>query len=240
MVPTTIGNNQQTNDGAASDEGSARQPFWDQSGQLFDCVAAAPVHTPEDATKVKPKWRGPRGTVVSEGGSSAKLATATLTKPTAEATATPKVRLPKPRKVVTLRAYDQRPRQTQSPKAIPKPRVLKQVPKPRKVVTLRAYDQRQKQKLAPKATRKAQKETSSSSSVDSGVSSLASSPAVSRRVLRVLESEKGAVKPAAAAAVSAAVCGSRVHYCLHESCLTSLRSFASASAVWKHTRAVHG
>ena len=90
-----------------------------------------------------------------------------------------------------------------------------------------------------KAMRKAQKETSSSSSVDSGVSSLASSPAVGRKKqsmnqAKVLMWEKGVVKPAAA------VCTARLHYCLHEGCMTSLRSFQSVQAVRSHTRAIHG
>jgi hypothetical protein len=79
--------------------------------------------------------------------------------------------------------------------------------------------------LQCQVVRKARKERSTSS-VDSGVSSSASSPAVGRK-LKV-------VKPAAA------VCASRVHYCLHESCLESLRSFASVQAARAHTRAVHG
>ena len=63
----------------------------------------------QGATTAKPKSRGPRGTVVSEGGSSTKLA-----QPAAAATAIPKPRvLTKPRKVVTLAAYDQRQRQQQ-------------------------------------------------------------------------------------------------------------------------------
>ena len=124
------------------------------------------------------------------------------------------VRVQKP-KVVTGKACSQTQTQTQK-------RRQKRTPKP-------------KLKQASQAVRRAQKEASSSS-VDSSVSSLASSPAVVRKT--------GVVKPTAAAvdgvSRKTSRSASKVIYCSHESCLTSLRSFQNVQAVHAHANAVHG